>query len=64
MFRRPSFTELFHPDWAFIRGNPELQSEKGWSADAGFELASPGAGALRDVSFEVDFFQRELDQGN
>jgi outer membrane receptor protein involved in Fe transport len=63
MFRRPSFTELFHPDWTFIRGNPSLENERGWNADAGVELASPGGGALTDARFEVDFFQRELDQG-
>ena len=39
--------ELFHPDWTYIRGNPDLQSERGWSADAGFELESAGAGPPR-----------------
>jgi iron complex outermembrane receptor protein len=62
VFRRPNFTELFHPDWSYIRGNPTLESERGWNADVGVELASDGAGAVRDLSFEVDFFQRELDE--
>jgi outer membrane receptor protein involved in Fe transport len=63
VFRRPSFTELFHPDWGLIRGNPELANEKGWNADVGVELASPGTPLARELRFEVDFFQRELDEG-
>ena len=63
VMRRPTFTDLFHPDWGFIRGNPGLASERGWNADLGFELASAGAGPLRDLRFEADLFQRELDEG-
>ena len=63
VFRRPSFTELFHPDWGGIRGNPTLLAEKGWNADVGFELAAPGAGFARELHLEADVFQRELDQG-
>jgi outer membrane receptor protein involved in Fe transport len=63
VFRRPTFVELFHPDWGTIRGNPTLYAEKGWNADAGFELAAPGAGFLRELRLEADVFQRELDQG-
>jgi len=63
VFRRPDFSELFHPDWGFIRGNPELLSERGWNADAGFELSSPGAGPVTELRFETDFFQREIDEG-
>jgi outer membrane receptor protein involved in Fe transport len=63
VMRRPTFTELFHPDWAFIRGNPNLAPEKGWNADVGFELASDGAGFARENHLEVSLFQRELEQG-
>ncbi|MFI5315800.1 MAG: TonB-dependent receptor [Myxococcota bacterium] len=62
VMRRPNFTELFHPDWGTIRGNPTLEAERGWNADAGFELAAPGAGIVRDVRAEADVFQREIDQ--
>ena len=61
--RRPTFTDLFHPDWGFIRGNPALLSERGWNADLGFELASAGAGPVRDLRLQADVFQREIDQG-
>jgi iron complex outermembrane receptor protein len=61
--RRPSFTELFHPDWSYLRGNPALEPEKGWNADVGFELASEGAGFVREIHVEASLFQRELDQG-
>jgi len=63
VLRRPTFTELYHPDWTFIRGNPELEPERGWNADVGFELASDGAGWVRDLGLQVSLFQRELDQG-
>jgi iron complex outermembrane recepter protein len=63
VMRRPSFTELFHPDWGSIRGNPTLAAERGWNADVGFELAAPGAGFARDLRFEADAFQREIDEG-
>jgi iron complex outermembrane receptor protein len=63
VFRRPTFTELFHPDWSLIRGNPTLRAEKGWNSDAGFELAAPGAGFVRQINLEADVFWRELDQG-
>ncbi|MEX2207264.1 MAG: TonB-dependent receptor [Myxococcota bacterium] len=61
--RRPTFTDLFHPDWGFIRGNPALLSERGWNADLGFELASRGVGPVRDLHFSADVFQREIDEG-
>jgi len=61
--RRPTFTELFHPDWGEIRGNPMLLPERGWNADAGFELAAPGSGRSRDLRLSADVFQRELEQG-
>ncbi|HTO55107.1 MAG TPA: TonB-dependent receptor [Myxococcota bacterium] len=63
VLRRPTFTELYHPDWSFIRGNPELEPERGWNADVGFELASHGVGVLDDWGLEMTLFQRELDQG-
>ena len=61
--RRPTFSDLFHPDWTFIRGNPALLSERGWNADLGFELASAGAGPVTDLHFSADVFQREIDEG-
>jgi len=61
--RRPNFTELFHPDWTYIRGNPDLQSERGWSGDAGFELESAGAGPLSELRLSADVFQREIYEG-
>jgi outer membrane cobalamin receptor len=63
VLRRPTFTELFHPDWSFIRGNPDLEPERGWNADIGFALASHGVGALDEWGLEMTLFQRELDQG-
>ncbi|HKC51297.1 MAG TPA: TonB-dependent receptor [Myxococcota bacterium] len=63
VLRRPTFTELFHPDWSFVRGNPSLEPEKGWNADVGFELASDGAGFVRGVRVQASLFQRELEQG-
>jgi outer membrane receptor protein involved in Fe transport len=63
VLRRPTFTELYHPDWTFIRGNPDLEPERGWNADVGFELASDGAGWVRNLGVQVSLFQRELDQG-
>ncbi|HXX47230.1 MAG TPA: TonB-dependent receptor [Myxococcota bacterium] len=63
VMRRPTFTELFHPDWGEIRGNPTLLPERGWNADAGFELAAPGSGQTRDLRLTASVFQRELDQG-
>ena len=62
VMRRPTFVELYHPDWTFIRGNPNLVPERGWNADVGFEIASPGAGPVRDVGLQLTLFQRELDQ--
>jgi iron complex outermembrane receptor protein len=38
-FRKPNFTELYHPDQGFIRGNPDLEAEKGRNLDAGFALS-------------------------
>ncbi len=61
--RRPSFSELFHPDWSYLRGDPGLEPEKGWNADVGFELASEGAGFVREIHVEASLFQRELEQG-
>ncbi|HTO70355.1 MAG TPA: TonB-dependent receptor [Myxococcota bacterium] len=63
VMRRPTFTELFHPDWGIIRGNPMLRAETGWNADAGFELQAAGAGAARDFHLQTDLFQRDLEQG-
>jgi outer membrane receptor protein involved in Fe transport len=60
--RRPSFTELFHPDWGYVRGNPNLASERGWNADVGFELASEGVADARDLRLEASLFQRDYDQ--
>jgi len=62
VFQRPTFTELFHPDWGTVRGNPTLRAERGWNADVGFELSAPGRGFVSAVSLEADVFQRELDE--
>jgi len=61
--RRPTFGDLFHPDWGFIRGNPALLSERGWNADLGVELASAGAGLVTELHIQADVFQREIDEG-
>ena len=63
VMRRPNFTELFHPDWGSIRGNPALAPERGWNADVGFELVAPGARVVRDLHLESDLFQREIEEG-
>lgn len=55
-FRRPNFTELFHPDYGFVRGNPALEPEDGWSFDVGVELAH-GSPPLR---LEVVHFRRDV----
>ncbi|MEW6777873.1 MAG: TonB-dependent receptor [Bdellovibrionota bacterium] len=46
--RLPNFTELFG-NTVFVRGDPDLEEEKSWSADAGGEW-SAGEGAFRRES--------------
>jgi iron complex outermembrane receptor protein len=61
-YRRPSFTELFHPDWGFIRGNPRLDAEDSWNFDAGFEFANEGSGAVTNLSLEGVYFRRRMSE--
>jgi len=37
-YRIPSFNELYFPDQGYIRGNPDLEPERGLNLDAGFGL--------------------------
>ncbi len=60
-FRRPNFTELFHPDLGFVSGNPALSPEKSTSWDVGLEGALPPLGPLSRLSFEVAYFGRDLE---
>ncbi len=52
--RAPSFLELFHPDEGFLRGNPNLNKERGWHWDAGAILE------LARFSAEAAYFQQRL----
>lgn len=40
-YRRPNFTELYHPDQGYIRGNPDLDSERATNVDFGLGVALP-----------------------
>ncbi|MCP4004658.1 MAG: TonB-dependent receptor [bacterium] len=60
-FRRPNFDESYHPDFGFIRGNPELSPEESWNFDVGFELSSDGSGALRDLQLSGAYFHRDIE---
>jgi outer membrane receptor protein involved in Fe transport len=61
-YRRPNFSELFHPDYGFIRGNPTLDPEDAWNFDVGFELARDSAGPLSELRAEGVFFHRDVDE--
>ena len=61
-YRRPSFTELFHPDWTFIRGNPRLEAEDSWNWDVGFEFATEGGTTVTDIRLEAAYFNRRVDE--
>ncbi len=61
-YRRPTFAELFHPDYSFIRGNPELEPEESWNFDLGLELANDGWGLLGHLRLEAVFFHRDIEQ--
>jgi outer membrane receptor protein involved in Fe transport len=61
-YRRPNFIELFHPDYTFTRGNPELRAEDAWNYDAGIELGIDRLGPLRDLRLEAAWFLREIDE--
>ncbi len=60
-YRRPNFTELFHPDYGFVRGNPTLQPEDSWNFDVGLEFARESLGPLRQVRTEVVYFDRSIE---
>jgi iron complex outermembrane receptor protein len=55
-FRKPNFTELYFPDQGFIRGNSNLQPEKGVNFDAGFSLN------FARFFFEADYFQNWIEE--
>ena len=40
-YRRPNFSELYHPDQGWIRGNPDLDAEQSVAADFGLGLNLP-----------------------
>ncbi len=62
-FRRPSFRELFLPDFGYVRGNPNLEPEDGTMFDVGLEVRPPDAGPLRDLALEAVWFETDLDEG-
>jgi outer membrane cobalamin receptor len=53
-FRAPNFNELYWPEDAWTKGNPDLEPETGFDWDAGFRLRWPLLGGL---SFDVTYFQ-------
>ena len=59
-FRRPNFSELFQPDFGFIRGNPTLKPEESWNFDAGFELATDAWGVFEPFHLEAVYFHRDV----
>ncbi|TDI98587.1 MAG: TonB-dependent receptor [Deltaproteobacteria bacterium] len=61
-YRRPTFAELFHPDYGFIRGNPELEPEQSWNFDVGLEFSNHGWGPLAQLRLEGVFFHRDIEQ--
>jgi iron complex outermembrane receptor protein len=62
-FRRPSFRELFMPDFGYVRGNPNLEPEDGTNLDVGVELRPRDLGPLRALAFEAVWFDAALDEG-
>jgi outer membrane cobalamin receptor len=61
-YRAPGFDELFHPDEGFVVGNPDLEPEEAWNADAGLELLFARLGPLADVRLRATLFRREIDE--
>ena len=55
-FRKPNFSELYYPDQGFIRGNPDLQAERGRNLDAGFGLDFPR------FFFEAAYFRNWIEE--
>jgi outer membrane cobalamin receptor len=60
-YRVPDFDELFFPDKGFIRGNPNLDAEKAWNYDAGFELGVAELGFLDRVRLQWAYFYQDID---
>lgn len=60
-YRRPNFNELFFPDLGYVRGNPELRPEDGWSFDVGLEYARDRLGPLGGLRGEVAWFHHDVD---
>jgi iron complex outermembrane receptor protein len=54
-YRYPNFNELYFPDQGYIRGNPNLNKEKAWNLDAGFNIKTKYA------SLEVAYFRNWVD---
>jgi len=61
-YRRPTFAELFHPDYSFVRGNPELEPEESWDFDIGLELQHDGWGPLEGFQLTAAFFHRDIEE--
>jgi outer membrane receptor protein involved in Fe transport len=40
-YRRPNFSELYHPDEGWIRGNPDLEAESSTGVDFGLGITLP-----------------------
>jgi vitamin B12 transporter len=55
-YRIPSFGELYFPDQGYIRGNPNLEPEKGVNLDAGFGLD------FSRFFFEAAYFRNWIEQ--
>ena len=53
-FRLPSFRELYYPDQGWIRGNPDLEPERGFNVDFGFGFD------LSRVFFEAAGFHNDV----
>jgi len=61
-FRRPSFSELFQPDFGYLRGNPRLRAERARNADVGLELALGRLSFLRELFVQAAVFRRDIDE--
>lgn len=58
-WRVPSFEELYHPDRGFLRGNPALEPERAWGADARLELVFDHIGPASDLTFSAGVFRQD-----
>lgn len=60
-YRAPNFDELYFPDKGFIRGNPNLDSERSWNADLGFDTSLEKLSVLEDLSLEFSLFWQDIE---